>query len=122
MSATYPAAAPAMPAVGRFAVREISVGTHGNLARLCEVIDKALNMTSSVMIDDADSPQRIEQDAAQHYATLVDAFGPPYPPLDFNDPMEKGPLVQLLEDCLTQSALTPQTTLREQAPAPPGAN
>jgi hypothetical protein len=41
-----------MPAVGRFAVREISVGNHGNLARLCEASDKALNMTSSVMIGD----------------------------------------------------------------------
>ncbi len=69
-----------------------------------------------------DSPERIQRDAARHYGELVDVFGPPYPTLNFNDPYEKGPLVQFVEDRLAKAPLTPQSTLREQGPAPPGAN
>jgi len=70
-----------------------------------------------------ESPERIQEEAESHYATLVNAFGPRYPPPTFEDiaiahigpnaiPTEKGPVIQLLEDRLTNSPLTPQTTLR----------
>jgi len=80
------------------------------------------NQASLFALLPPDTPERIQQDAARHYAALIDVFGPPYPALNFNDPYEKGPLIQFVEDRLAKAPLTPQTTLREQGPAPLGAN
>jgi hypothetical protein len=68
-----------------------------------------------------ESPEQIQEEAGRHQITLVNAFGPPYPTpkmpeadpvLSPYGPTEKGPVIQLLEDRLRNSPLTPQTTLR----------
>lgn len=66
-----------------------------------------------------DPPEQARLDADKHYAALVEIFGPPYAPAKVpwaDNPsagMEKGPLIQFIEDRLASAPLTPQSTLRQ---------
>jgi hypothetical protein len=68
-----------------------------------------------------ETPDRIEAAAAAHFAALEDVFGPPYEaapslggpnPVGAFGPIEKGRLVQFVEDRLNARPLVPQSTIR----------